>query len=193
MVAAKKPAAGKAAAKKPAAPKPGAKKPGAKDPVVKEPVTKASLPAKPAAGKPAPHGGSPQRAHPPGNKTATHPERSVMPTLLFYQKPVVLNRETHRNLKLRATPSFAYAAGTNSVPLTGNEFAVAARQFPILFVPDANRQPTPIALLGLRRDENLFVEPDGRWSGCNVPAFVRRYPYLLAEKGAPDDFAVCID
>jgi hypothetical protein len=116
-----------------------------------------------------------------------------MPTLLFYRKPVALNRDAHRNLKVRGVPSFAYAAGTNSVPLTGNEFAAAARQLPILFVPDARQQPSPIALLGLRRDENLFVDADGRWSGNYIPAFVRRYPYVLVEKDGSNDFAVGID
>lgn len=115
-----------------------------------------------------------------------------MPTLLFYRRPIVLNREAHRNLKVRGEPSFSYAAGTNSVPLAGNEFAAAARQLPILFVLDARQQPSPIALLGLRRDENLFVEPDGRWSGNYIPAFVRRYPYVLVEN-EPNDFKVGID
>jgi SapC len=50
-----------------------------------------------------------------------------MPTLLFYHKPIALNREAHRNLKMRSVPSFAYAAGINSVPLTAKEFAAAAR------------------------------------------------------------------
>lgn len=116
-----------------------------------------------------------------------------MPALMFYQKPVVLNREAHRNLKIRPVPSFAYAAGTNSVPLTGNEFAGAARQFPILFISDASQQPMPIALLGLRKDENLFVDAEGRWTGIYIPAFIRRYPYVLGDKGLPDEFNVCID
>ena len=116
-----------------------------------------------------------------------------MPTLFFYTKPIMLSRETHRNLKVRSVPSFAYAAGTISVPLTGNEFAAAARQSPILFVPDARQQPTPIALLGLRRDENLFVETDGRWSGNYIPAFVRRYPFVLIEKDVTTELTVGID
>jgi hypothetical protein len=116
-----------------------------------------------------------------------------MPTLLFYQKPVALNREAHRNLKVRSVPSFAYAAKTNSVPLTGNEFPAAARQIPILFVTDANQQLSPIALLGVRQNENLFVEADGRWSCHYVPAFVRRYPFVLIETGKPDELAVGID
>ncbi|MEX0959321.1 MAG: SapC family protein [Burkholderiales bacterium] len=116
-----------------------------------------------------------------------------MPTLLFYNKPVLLNREAHRNLKLRAVPSFAFAAATNSVPLSGIEFAAAARQMPIVFINDANQQPAPIALLGLRKDENLFIDADGRWDGSYVPAFIRRYPYVLGDKGLPDEFNVCID
>lgn len=116
-----------------------------------------------------------------------------MSTLLFYNKPVVLNREAHKNLKLKPVPSFAYAASTNSVPLAGNEFALAARQLPILFIRDAGQQPFPIALLGLRKDENLFVNADGRWDGNYIPAFIRRYPYVLGDKGDPGDFNVCID
>lgn len=115
-----------------------------------------------------------------------------MPTLMFYNKPVALNRDAHRNLKVRAVPSLGYAAKTNSVPLTGNEFAAAARQLPILFVPDANKDPSPIALLGLRQDENLFVEPSGVWSGSYIPAFIRRYPFVLIEKAA-GEYMVGID
>jgi hypothetical protein len=120
-------------------------------------------------------------------------QRTAMPTLLFYQKPIALNREAHRNLKVRSVPSFAYAAKTNSVPLTGNEFAAAARQIPILFVADASQQFSPIALLGVRHNENLFVEADGRWSCHYVPAFVRRYPFVLIETGKPEELAVGID
>jgi hypothetical protein len=116
-----------------------------------------------------------------------------MPTLLFYRKPVALNRDAHRNLKLRGVPSFAYAGAVNSVPLGGGEFAAAARYLPILFVQDGAQQLGPIALLGLRKDENLFVEQDGNWSGSYIPAFVRRYPFVLVETGKPGDLLVGID
>jgi hypothetical protein len=116
-----------------------------------------------------------------------------MPTLLFYQKPIALNREAHKTLKIRSVPSFSYAAGINSVPLTCNEFAAAARQIPIVFVADANNTPSPVALLGLRRDENLYVEEDGRWSGSYIPAFIRRYPFVLIEGNTPNELTVGID
>ena len=116
-----------------------------------------------------------------------------MPQLLFYEKPAALNREAHKNLKVRAVPSFAYAGKTNSVPLTGNEFAHAARQIPILFVQDGRGGFSPVALLGLRNDENLFVEADGRWSGQYIPAFIRRYPFVLIERQDPPAITVGID
>jgi hypothetical protein len=55
----------------------------------------------------------------------------------------------------------------------------------------------PMALLGLRQNENLFVDADGQWAANTyVPAFVRRYPFVLAEKPAGeegDDFTVFLD
>ena len=116
-----------------------------------------------------------------------------MPTMLFYQKPIALNRETHKALKVRSVPSYAYAAGINSVPLTSSEFAAAARQLPILFVPDPNGLPSPVALLGLRRDENLFVDADGRWADAYIPAFIRRYPFVLIQGNTPEELTVGID
>lgn len=38
--------------------------------------------------------------------------------------------------------------------------------------------------MGLRSDENLFGNADGNWlPGAYVPAYVRRYPFILAEYG----------
>jgi hypothetical protein len=116
-----------------------------------------------------------------------------MPEMLFYDKPVPLNRETHRKLKIRPVASFAYAARVHSVPLAVSEFAAAGRQLPILFATDANQNASPFALLGLRQDENLFVDPDGRWNGNYIPAFIRRYPFVLFEQGKSPQLAVGFD
>ena len=55
----------------------------------------------------------------------------------------------------------------------------------------------PMALLGLRQSENLFLDNDGQWAqGVYIPAFVRRYPFVLAEKPVGtegDDFTVFLD
>jgi hypothetical protein len=116
--------------------------------------------------------------------------------VLFYERPVPLNRGTHKDLRIKPLDNLAFSAKAHSVPLTGVEFSKAARDFPILFAGKDIADAGPMALLGLRQFENLYVD-DGRWSeGAYIPAFVRRYPFVLAEKpeGAEgDDFTVFLD
>lgn len=117
-----------------------------------------------------------------------------MSTLLFYEKPVVLNKETHKDIKVKPNNGdFSFASKTNSVVLAGVEFAEAAKQYPIVFAAAGNGKIVPVALLGLRNAENLFVDADGKWDAKYVPAFVRRYPFVLAEGGKEGELAVCID
>lgn len=120
-----------------------------------------------------------------------------MAEVLFYERPVPLNRTAHKDLRLQAVNNVNFAAKAHSVPLTGVEFAPAARDFPILFAGASIEDAGPMALLGLRQDENLFIGEEGFWeTGIYIPAFVRRYPFVLAEKpaGEPgDDFTVFLD
>jgi hypothetical protein len=45
-----------------------------------------------------------------------------------------------------------------------------------------DEQASPIALVGIKRDHNLFVDGDGAWKpGSYVPAYVRRYPFTVVE------------
>jgi hypothetical protein len=116
-----------------------------------------------------------------------------MASLLFYENPVPLDKKAHRKLRVKlADADFAFAENINSVILAEVEFQPAARDYPIMFARANDGRIVPVALLGLRRDENLFVR-SGRWrSGCYVPAFVRRYPFIPAETGS-DQLTVCID
>lgn len=120
-----------------------------------------------------------------------------MAEVLFYERPVPLNREGHKDLRIKPIDSAAFAAKTHSVPLTVGEFGPAARDFPILFGGNNVEEAGPLAMLGLKQFENVFVDADGKWEqGAYIPAFVRRYPFILAEKpeGAEgDDFTVFLD
>jgi SapC len=117
--------------------------------------------------------------------------------VLFYERPVPLNRTAHRDLRMQAVDNVRFAQKVHSVPLTGTEFAPASRDFPILFAGASIEEAGPMALLGLRQDENLFIGENGTWEpGIYIPAFVRRYPFVLAEKPAGtegDDFTVFLD
>lgn len=120
-----------------------------------------------------------------------------MATLLFYENVVPLNRDKHKDLRLKpADGDCAFARSTHYVPVAGSEFYQASHDYPILF-SGAEEDMGPVALLGLRSGENLFVQAeDNRWQrGTYVPAFVRRYPFVLARDEASEskDFTVCLD
>jgi hypothetical protein len=116
--------------------------------------------------------------------------------MMLYVRPVALNRTLHAGLKLDSRPGdFGFARATNSLLLAASEIADASRDYPVVFVANGDGRFTLAALLGLRDRENLFVDADGQWSaGAYVPAFARRYPFVLAE-AAPgtDDLTVCFD
>jgi hypothetical protein len=111
---------------------------------------------------------------------------------MFYQSVVPLNRETHRKLKLnQGDRAYLFAGGTHVIPAVVDEFAAAARHLPILFVP-GSPLPSPVFLVGLTPGENAFVDRDGNWREGYVPAFVRRYPFMLGET-ADGGALACID
>lgn len=120
-----------------------------------------------------------------------------MAEVIFYERPVPLNRAEHKDLRLKAVPNLKFAMNAHSVPLTGAEFGVAARDMVIIFAGADVATAGPIALLGLRQNENLYVDADGQWvPNTYLPAFVRRYPFVLAEKPADqegEDFTVFLD
>ena len=112
----------------------------------------------------------------------------------FYKKVVALNSDVHRNLKFAASEvNFSFARDTTAVLLAGVEFAEAGRDYPIVFIRGQDKQLRPVALLGVRNGENLFVDEQGKWDARYIPAFVRRYPFVMAEGAKPGELVVCID
>ncbi|MEI8171716.1 MAG: SapC family protein [Rhodoferax sp.] len=117
-----------------------------------------------------------------------------MSNFAFYEKVVALNSEVHRNLKFNAPQvNFNFARDSTAVLIAGVEFAEAARDYPIVFVRGQDQQLRPVVLLGVREAQNLFVDESGKWLATYIPAFVRRYPFVLAEGAEPDQLVVCID
>ena len=116
---------------------------------------------------------------------------------LFYRSVVPLHRETHRGLGLAAVPSFAFAAASHLIPAVVDEFSAACAELPILFAPDVEGA-SPAFLTGLTPGCNAFVRADGSWAASYVPAYLRRYPFILGEvpNAEPlvclDDHAACL-
>ncbi len=115
-----------------------------------------------------------------------------MTSVLFYEKPVLLNRETHRNKKIKPADGLDFARKANSLYVAGIEFPEACKSYPIVFAKQPDGTVVPVAMLGLRPQENLFVKADGSWAVDYIPAFVRRYPFVLAQLDG-EQLGVCID
>lgn len=115
-----------------------------------------------------------------------------MAELLFYRQIVAIDKDKHRDLRLGTIDDYSFAAKTNSIPLTAVEFFEAAREYPIVFGGDTAKGPIPAVLVGLRSDENIFIDKSGKWDRRYIPAFVRRYPFVLADVG-DEQLVVCID
>jgi hypothetical protein len=111
---------------------------------------------------------------------------------VYYEKPVLLNRDKHRQRRVRPSTGFGFARNANSLYLAGVEFAEACKEYAIVFTRAANGRIVPVAMLGLRSRENLYVDEQARWLATYVPAFVRRYPFVLAELSG-ESMGVCID
>lgn len=112
---------------------------------------------------------------------------------LFYNDIVPLNMRDHAAFHARAATTATWMVGQHAVPLTVEEFPQAARHFPIIFASGEN--PVPLALMGLNEGINVFVDAEGTVApGTYVPAYARRYPFLLA-KLTPEttELSLCFD
>lgn len=117
-----------------------------------------------------------------------------MAELLFYQRPARLNRVAHSKLRFTPLTNFEFARKVTAVPLMAAEFPVACRQYPIIFVQTQEGEVLAQAVLSLTEGINSFIDDKGQWTATYVPAFIRRYPFVLAEiPGKPDDFDVAFD
>ena len=117
---------------------------------------------------------------------------SVLP--VFYRNVVPLNKEQHQELHLEAQEGYAFASDTNSLYVAAVEFPQAAMEYPIVFARDAEEQVFPVVLLGVKKEQNLYVDDKGQWLARYIPAYARRYPFILARGGEQgEQYAVCID
>jgi hypothetical protein len=111
----------------------------------------------------------------------------------FYKKVVPISEKAHRDWRVRADHGYSFAATTNAVMLATIEFPPACREYPIVFVAH-DGSVRPVAVLGMKRNQNLFLKMDGSWDARYLPAYVRRYPFILAaDPKRPEQFTICID
>jgi hypothetical protein len=111
--------------------------------------------------------------------------------VLMYNKPEPLSIEAHGDLGLISSDRpFAFAFAANAVPVLVTEFGPASINYPIIFAGDDR---TPLAIMSVRPNENLFIT-EGRFDPeAYIPAFIRRYPFVTASNPQNEQMIVCID
>ncbi len=111
---------------------------------------------------------------------------------------IVLNNIDHHDLRLR-TDRDATGDSLNQVLVFPTEFLELQREYAIFFRRDDDGRFQSVALLGLDKDENLFLgEEGGRtvWTARYVPALLERGPFSIGlDKGTsgPDDAVILVD
>jgi hypothetical protein len=112
---------------------------------------------------------------------------------LFYNALEPLSSQTHAKYHVRATDTAPFLVGNHAVPVTVDEFPLLQRHMPIVFT--VGQEAIPIALMGLNEGVNVFVGDDGKLTEqVYVPAYVRRYPYMLARlRPDAEEMSLCFD
>ena len=127
-------------------------------------------------------------------ETAEQAKNANVPALpMFYKSMVPLVDNQHRDIVIDTSPDYGFAAGGGAIPLLADEMAIAQANYPVVFSPGAD--PVPIAIIGLPQGGNRFVDNTGAWKADTyVPAYVRRYPFILAKLDPKaDTLTLCVD
>ena len=111
--------------------------------------------------------------------------------LLIYEKAVPVTRNRHKDVSIKAGNDYGFAKNVNSVPLLASEFDLSSTEYAIVFSGEG-RDVMPAVLLGIRDQENLYIEENGTWNAKYIPAFVRRYPFVFSSQDRTT-FNLCID
>lgn len=95
---------------------------------------------------------------------------------------VLLNNVSHQNLKV--IPHFSAELGDNvgSVLAFPTEFVELQKEYPILIRQNPETKKfQATALLGLNKEENLYLNPDYRsgWAANYIPAVMVKGPFLI--------------
>ena len=112
----------------------------------------------------------------------------------MYQNLEILNKITHKENSVKEIKDFSFAKNLINAPITVVEFFEACKNYPIFFAKDVNDNWFASVMLGFKENENVFVNDKGEWDKLHyVPAFVRRYPFILLNQENSLDFILGIE
>jgi hypothetical protein len=91
----------------------------------------------------------------------------------------LLNNVAHKDLRIIREHAAQYGDNEMSTITFPHEFRAVQNEYPIFFQKNSETGKFfPLALLGLRQSENLFLSESG-WDANYIPASVKRRPFLI--------------
>lgn len=103
-----------------------------------------------------------------------------------------LSSVQHHDCCVETGTDYAFSRSVSSVPLSTLEFPQAASEYVIVFVAGADAV-TPAAVLGIRENENLYLDAHNAWQAAYIPAYLRRYPFIFSSVDKGKTIMLCID
>ncbi|PPU78552.1 peptidase [Xanthomonas cucurbitae] len=94
---------------------------------------------------------------------------------------MLLNNLDHHDLRVITAHGAAYGDNVMSAATFPQEFRQLQAQYPIVFHRSSEGRFQPLALLGLRLGENLFLD-GARWDAPYVPLAIQRQPFLIGQQ-----------
>lgn len=109
------------------------------------------------------------------------------------RRHVQLDPVAHHGLHVDTRHGARFGDDVMVAPTFPAEFRELQAHYPIVFHADA-AQVTPVALLGLRHGQNLFIDPTSdRWQAHYVPLAIARGPFLVGVDGVYRTLHVDLD
>jgi len=90
----------------------------------------------------------------------------------------LLNNVDHKDLRVITTRSAEYGDNVMFAATFPGEFRDLQAHYPIVFRKNARGQFEPVALLGFKDGQNLFLTQGG-WEATHIPMTIERLPFLI--------------
>lgn len=111
--------------------------------------------------------------------------------LLIYETAVPVSASRHSDSYVERG-GYGFSRNVNAVPLTAVEFVPAAAEYAIVFT-GTDEVVMPAVILGMRGEENAYIDSANEWHAKYIPAFIRRYPFIFSSTNDGQTLTLCID
>jgi len=102
----------------------------------------------------------------------------------MYKKLVLLDKNLHKNLKIKPMQDLEFAKDLAFIPILASEVKSVGKLFPIVFTNEEN--PKLVALVSLG-GSSLALNEEYKWIDTYVPMFLRQYPFSVANAKVDDE------